>query len=249
MARLRRVAMTAADFDEDYFEHGVQLGKSLYDHYRWLGEPTIQLASRILGYLKIGRDDHILDYGCAKGYLIKAFRVLGYSAWGVDISPYAIDHADQDVRAYCWLVSGRPSMTIPRPVRSCLANKRRGRQRYCGMPRDYDAIIAKDVLEHLDEASVQGVLRRLRQASRQLFVIVPLGDGQRFVVPEYERDVTHRIRQPLEWWQRKLESSGWQVLEALYRLPGIKDDWAHHPRGNGFFICKRGRCPEHVRRS
>jgi len=39
-----------------------------------------------------------LDIGCAKGFLVKAFRDLGIEAWGVDVSEYALSSAPDDIR-------------------------------------------------------------------------------------------------------------------------------------------------------
>lgn len=82
-------------YDQSYYEHGIESGISLYSNYRWLPELTIPLAARIIEYLQIGVEDSILDFGCAKGYLIKAFRLLHRNAYGFDISSYAIDNAQR----------------------------------------------------------------------------------------------------------------------------------------------------------
>jgi len=42
----------------------------------------------------------ILDIGCAKGFLVKAFRDIGIEAYGVDISKYCLSTAPKDVKGY-----------------------------------------------------------------------------------------------------------------------------------------------------
>lgn len=42
----------------------------------------------------------ILDVGCAYGYLVEALRRHGREAWGIDCSPWALDHASPWVRPY-----------------------------------------------------------------------------------------------------------------------------------------------------
>ena len=59
-------------FDEDYFERGVQLGISGYTNYRWIPELTLPLCETMARYLGISKDDRILDFGCAKGYIVRA---------------------------------------------------------------------------------------------------------------------------------------------------------------------------------
>ena len=87
-------------FDEDYFLRGRQTGKSLYVDYRWLPELTVPMVSAIVSHLGIEPDHTILDYGCARGYVVKAFRQLGYKAFGVDISEWAIRNADEETKPY-----------------------------------------------------------------------------------------------------------------------------------------------------
>ena len=113
------------DYDEDYFERGVELGISGYSNYRWIPELTIPMCARIVEYLTISDEDIILDYGCAKGYLVKAFRLLHKRCFGYDASEYALSQVDADTKQYI-----SDDLKI-------LGN--------------FDIVIAKDVLEHIDE--------------------------------------------------------------------------------------------------
>ena len=74
-------------YDEDYYENGVQLGISGYANYRWMPSLTIPMAERMIEYLAIKETDKILDFGCAKGFLVKAFTDLGYKCEGVTLAP------------------------------------------------------------------------------------------------------------------------------------------------------------------
>ena len=55
--------------------------------------------------LPIAEGERILDFGCAKGFLVKAMRILDVAAQGVDVSKYAIDRVDGEeeakARVYC----------------------------------------------------------------------------------------------------------------------------------------------------
>jgi len=46
----------------------------------------------------------VLDIGCAKGFLVLAFRNLSIEAYGVDISEYAISNAPNEVKQYLYKV-------------------------------------------------------------------------------------------------------------------------------------------------
>ena len=77
-------------YDEHYYEDGINRGLSCYENYRWIPEQTIPLCAYLCERLNIERGATILDFGCAKGYMVKAFRLLGREAYGWDISDYAL---------------------------------------------------------------------------------------------------------------------------------------------------------------
>ena len=205
------------EFNEDYYERGIESGISGYSNFRWIPELTIPLCFRIIELLDIQENDIILDFGCAKGYLVKGFRLLHREAYGVDISDYAISQAPGEIRPKLFLV--KPGDSIP-----IIDNRR------------YDYVIAKDVLEHVPYEQLSAILQELRWACRCMFVVVPLGENGKFNVPAYENDVTHIIREPLEWWRGMFEDNGFSVKRASYKVAHIKSNWAQWEKGNGFFV-------------
>lgn len=198
-------------YDEDYYERGIETGRSCYSNYRWMPELTIPLAARIIEYLNIGENDKILDFGCAKGYLVKAFRLLHREAYGFDLSEYAISCADEDVKKY-------------------VSNEFKGH---------YEWVIAKDVFEHIEYEKINDWLRRILSVSDNLFAIIPLGDGKKYIVPAYELDETHIIREDVNWWKRTFEKAGYVVVDCCYKVKYIKENWERWDKGNGFFRLKR----------
>lgn len=207
---------TKPSFDSNYFERGAELGLSCYTNYRWLPSLTIPMCEALERELGFHKDDAILDFGCAKGYVVKALRHLGYNAWGADISEYAISSADEETRPFLILSeSGR------------------------GLPTNNNWILAKDVLEHLTEDEALQALCEMRKATTSLFIAVPLGNGHTYTIPEMEKDVTHKIRQPLWWWSGLVEDAGFKIKSATFSLPGIKENWTRaHKFGNGFIIAQ-----------
>ena len=201
------------NYDEDYYERGPETGKSLYSNYRWIPELTLPMAATICEQLGVREGESVLDFGCAKGYLVKALRLLYREAWGYDRSEYALRNTPRDVANYC-----QDNLNPP-------------------MPERFDWIFAKDVLEHIEEDTLVDVLRVLHLKSDKLFVVVPLGVDGKYVVPAYEHDITHQIRRPLEWWSAQLQSSGFTVQKADYLMPHVKSNWAEFKTGNGFFVC------------
>jgi SAM-dependent methyltransferase len=205
--------MSQKDFDKDYYECGIVTGKSLYSCYRWIPELTIPMAMVLIDYLKIKPGARILDYGCAKGFLVKALRWLQRDAWGYDFSEYAIGNVDIEVLAFCTT------------------------ENYI-MTRSFDFCIAKDVFEHIPEMDLAVLLNVLDADT--LFAVIPLGDGDKYIVPANDRDATHIHRQPASWWENLFNRYGWSVLNIAYQISGIKDQYYRdYPEGHGFFRCKR----------
>lgn len=207
--------MSGEQYDSDYFLRGKQTGKSLYEDYRWLPQLTVPMCQAVVNYLGIRRDQTILDFGCARGYMVKALRILGYDAYGQDVSKWAINNCDEDTRHFL--------------------------RHQDAVTHDFDWIIAKDTLEHVPE--LEPVVANLRSFARVgIFVVVPLAseDGQRYVLDDYEQDVTHIHRLTLASWVRLFLHRGWDV-KATYRVPGIKDNHycpAWEP-GDGFIVAER----------
>lgn len=197
-------------YNQNYYERGIQTGLSLYTDFHWIPELTIPMAMAIIDYLGIKRGQRIYDHGCAKGYMVKAFRWLGREAYGSDISEYALSKADPDVTKFL-------SKDPPK--------------------QHFHFTISKDTLEHMQLKDIKRLLTKLD--SNVLFVIVPLGDGKRYFIPAYELDKTHIHKQPLDWWIDLIKYCGWKIKSAVPLVPGIKDNWNYQSEGNAFIIAEK----------
>ena len=121
-------------FDENYFKDGKRSKKSLYEDYRWLPELTKPLAAAICRFTGIIKSDVVVDYGCARGYLVRAFIENGIEAFGIDVSEYAITHSDLIVREKLHHLTNE---TLAEAFETLGCSK-------------VDWLIAKDVFEHID---------------------------------------------------------------------------------------------------
>ena len=200
-------------FDADYFLCGKESGKSLYQNYRWMPDLTIPMVEAIVEHCGILKGEWVLDYGCARGYTVKALDILGYHGMGYDISKWAIENCDPEVKG---------GVSNDKII----------------LENTYAWAIAKDVLEHIE--NVDSVIDLLmNQCSEGVFVVVPLShNGETYDVEEYDKDITHIHRKPLAWWVGHFHRPGWSV-ESRYRLHGVKDNYSSWPRGNGFITCRR----------
>lgn len=200
-------------FNEDYFEDGVRKRVSAYEKFSWMPERTIREASSIINNIKF---DTVLDYGCAKGFMVYAMRLLGKEAYGADVSEYAVNNCHPKVKDYLQVIEKTEQLA-----------------------GGWDLIIAKDVLEHIPKELIPSVLSELRRRCKILFVAVPLGDGQRYRIREYEIDVTHLVREPEEWWLTTIHEAGFKIKYFDYEFGHLKENWTKpHPYGNAFIVAE-----------
>jgi len=206
-------------YDAGYYENGCVTGKSLYSNFRWIPELTLPMCHHIVQNLDMGKYSKVLDFGCAKGYCVKGLRMLGYDAYGVDISDYAVSQADKDVEPY---------LSVVQPYQS-LAHD----QWY------YSWILAKDVLEHIPYDKIDDQLKRFDEAANGVFAIIPMGDGNKYYVDAYEHDQSHFIREGLEFWVKAFQTAGFDNVYATYDLGPFKTNWQQYKNGNGLFIATK----------
>lgn len=200
-------------YDKDYYEYGPESGKSNYSRYRWIPELTIPMAMTIIDYLEIKSHHRVLDLGCAKGYLVKAFHWLRRPfTWGVDTSNYAIENCDPEVKGYCSCDLGYFDL--------------------------FDFIIAKDVFEHILLGEIADILYRIKY--KKIFAVIPLGENGKYRAPANDLDVTHVNCMDESEWTRFFEDHGSTVEKFKFKIDGIKDNYYKNwPMAHGFFILKK----------
>ncbi len=220
-----RKPVSPETYDQTYFESGLVAGVSGYMNYTWLAEQTLRMAHRFILDLPIRRGDKVLDFGCAKGFLVKAFRILDVEAYGADVSKYALDHAPVEVADYCSLISGCDDSRL--------------------FPRSYDWLIGKDVFEHLVEKELRTLLRHATGKVKKMFAAIPLAANDecgKYIIPAYDQDITHVTAKTLGWWKDLFVSEGWRVETAAHTFEGCKENWTKvWNEGNAFFIISSGR--------
>lgn len=197
-------------YDESYYERGIETGKSNFQNYRWIPELTIPMAMTIIDFLQIKTGESVLDYGCAKMYFVKALRMLHRDAYGYDISDYALSKADEDTKPYI------------------LTRKQ-------VFSRGFDYVICKDVLEHISVEDLKPLLSTLNVTT--VFTVVPLGRAGKYIASANDRDITHIICEPVQWWLNLFHDCGWSICcYASTEFKGIKDSY---PKGSFLFMVHR----------
>ncbi|MFA5075663.1 MAG: hypothetical protein WC436_06200 [Candidatus Babeliales bacterium] len=200
-------------FDADYFERGRETGKSFYSHYRWLPIRSFREALAIVDALGLNEKSLILDVGCAKGFLVRALRMLEIRADGCDISEYALSCAD----GACFWKSDTTEAW----------ERRKG---------IYTHAYLRDVLEHGTHEQILETLRFIRLVAPVLMCVIPMGDSGLYRIQEYHLDKSHVTAENEAWWRRVFAEAGWRITREEEHIPGIKDNWRFHPYGNRVFF-------------
>ena len=113
----------------------------------------------------------MLDAGCAKGFLVECLRNEGVSAFGVDISEYAISNAHESIKDYCRVASISDTLDSM-----------------------YDVIISIEVLEHMEKSESEVAIANLcNHTDKILFSSSPHDYGEVTHVNVQQPEVWARI--------------------------------------------------------
>ena len=194
--------MTETHYDADYYLRGPETGKSNYSDYSWKPDLTLPLADHLKRVMHIKDGDRVLDFGCARGYLVKALRMRGVEAFGYDSSKWAVENCDEGVKE--WVSTVMPE-------------------------GQFDHINFKDTAEHIHPAELAPLLERLIGSMRKsMLMIVPLTDEVNgpYLRPEDNADPSHIIRWPLQQWlhfvHRLVHMEDDVIVSGSWHYPGLK---------------------------
>lgn len=172
-------------FGKSYFDGGAE--SLAYTSYTdsWIWPP---IAEILLYFTESGP---ILDWGCAKGYLVQKFVERGVNAYGVDVSEYAIS------KAPTWMVGGRvkviDGVSTPFP------------------DRNFHTVCSFETMEHIPESLLPEVIGEMKRVSEKWWV------GSIFLDSQVSGDPTHVTVKSREWWNRVFRKQGWAPREDLAR--------------------------------
>ena len=140
--------IVARRFDREFFDGSRDVGYGGYTQDgRWSA-----VALRMLLHYGLAAGARVLDIGCAKGFLVQAFRDLGVEAYGIDISAYAISQ------------SACPRYTIAMDVRD-LSGWSPG-----AMMSGFDLVVSINTLHNLPRKEMASTLRTLGMISRHQYI-------------------------------------------------------------------------------
>ena len=203
-------------YDADYFEHGV---KSNWERgYHWsdfagLFRDTAAFLTEMFPEART-----FLDVGCARGFMVRTLREQGRECWGVDHSPWAIAHADEHARAHL--------------TRAGVEDFEPG--------RDFDVVLAFDLLPHLTEGQAETLLTRARAWARTAIVAVIASfdddtEARAWQAASDDHDLSHVLMRTRAWWHDLFLRTGWRQ-DALHRVAARACERHALPRRMGWKV-------------
>lgn len=173
-------------FGESYFDGGE--GAVAYSSYTdsWIWPPIVEIL------LYITETGPVLDWGCAKGYLVQKFVDRGVNAYGVDVSEYAINKAPS------WMVGGRVRVIdgIHTPFED----------------NYFNTVCSFETMEHIPEDLIPDVIGEMRRVSKKWWIGSIFLDSQGTC-----KDPTHVTVKSRKWWNGVFRRYGWSPREDLAR--------------------------------
>ena len=200
-------------YDADYFERGRVTGKGWLMNYHWMPRRTFKEAFGFIDTLELNESHYVLDFGCAKGFMVRALRELEIMADGCDISEYALSFAPKG----CWNCSDKNEWEN----------------------RKYTHVLVKDVFEHLYPNQLTETLEKISGISSKIMCVIPLGDNGLYRIPQYHTEISHIIAEDEIWWKNYFNRSGWNIVLDVDHVSGLKDNWYHIPNGNRVFVLEK----------
>lgn len=183
------------EFGFDYFDGDRRHGYGGFGYHPRFWTDTVDLFTTHYG---LTDGSAILDVGCGKGFMLKDFslRLPGATLAGIDVSSYAIEHADPDVAS---------RLTVANAADLPFADN------------EFDLVISINTVHNLDRDGCRRALAEIQRVSRgNAFVMV---DGwknaeeqellQRWVL-------TARTMQSAEDWLDLMAEAGYQGDYAFW---------------------------------
>jgi SAM-dependent methyltransferase len=135
----------ARQFGKEYFDGDRLYGYGGYAYHPRFWQETVK---RFRDHYGLQENSSILDVGCAKGFMLHDFKELmpDLKIAGIDISPYALDHAMASVKPYLQLGDAKE---LPFEDQS------------------FDLVIAINTIHNLDLEECKQAIQEVQRVSRK----------------------------------------------------------------------------------
>ncbi len=173
----------------------VALSRSVRRHPWW--RARARLTAALLFRLGLRPGDRVLDAGCGWGVTLEHLERTGYRVDGLDVARDALEALDRR-----------------RPTRTLIEADLTRDLPVDPQPANYDAVLALDVLEHLDDD--RAAVARLGQLARPGGVVVVSVPALPELFGEFDAVQGHRRRYVPETFQTAFDGNGLELLSLFW---------------------------------
>jgi SAM-dependent methyltransferase len=192
------VRAVSREYGRDYFDGDRRYGYGGYNYHPRFWQETVK---RLRDYYGLAPDAHVLDVGCAKGFMLHDFKELmpEMTVAGLDISEYAIGGAMETVKPFLQVGNARE---LPYPDRS------------------FDLVTALNSIHNLPPDECKQALREIQRVSRgNAFIVVDAWrtDEQQALMKDWV--VTAKTYMHVDDWKAVFDEVGytgdyyWFIME------------------------------------
>lgn len=193
----------ASFYDREYFE-GKKGEYRLSYSESYLGKVLHNLVHmyRALWLALVLKPKNCLDVGCGTGRLVYYLRKLGVEAYGIEISHYALEAAEKEVKPY---LQYGDITKIPYP------------------DDFFDVVVTFDVLEHLERSRLRKAVEETIRVSKRLIVHKVFTPENFWIRLFHTKDFSHLSVLPAQYWLTmfKYIESITVVRKFFFRLPSF----------------------------
>lgn len=135
----------ARQFGVQYFDGDRLYGYGGYNYHPRFWQDTVK---HFRDHYRLAEDASVLDVGCAKGFMMHDFKQLmpKMTIAGIDISPYALEHAIEDMKPFIRVGNARE---LPYPDNS------------------FDLVICINTVHNLPLSECKRALREIQRVTRK----------------------------------------------------------------------------------
>ena len=139
-----------------------------------------------------------LDAGCGIGNLAWGLQKLGVEAYGVDVSPQAIEQSSEEIRPFL-KTDNLTDLSYP--------------------DNEFDLVVSWDVLEHIPFPECDQVIDQLFRVTRKWLLINICLWADR----NARLDPTHINLHSKRWWHRFFEKKGYHLIKTPDHFPARRN--------------------------
>jgi len=145
-----KAAELAKQWGFDYWDGDRRI---CYGGYRYMPGRWAPVAQAMIDHYGLKAGDKVLDVGCGKGFLLYEMSLLvpGLEIHGLDISPYALEHAKEEIRDRL-LLGNATSLPFP--------------------DQYFDFVFSITTLHNLHNYDLDKALREMERVGKQKYVCV-----------------------------------------------------------------------------